>query len=558
MKYGFWHFFPGGTKAQYHAVMLSVCIMLSVSYASLAQSGDFLTPKDGTTLTSTMANIDGSVAYSSDRSPLGPKAALSQTVSTQLDSLFASPLKPINGNVLVAESGRVIYQKSFGFANFKNKIRNSRSSRFNIASVSKTFTSVAILQLNEKGKLILDDPVKKYLPEFPFNDITIRHLLSHTSGLPDIELYDDLDDTVITNQHILPSLNKWKAPLPFKPGEQWRYSNTNFDLLMLVVEKVSGQQFRTYLQENILSKARMSDTYLLEDYLHERRDQYRVRNHELPDLYAEDPIDAENKIFPFIRGMHRLSGLKGSGDIISTTDDLLKYDQSLYDGTLLSQKTLDEAFAPAKLNNGENAYTDMTFGKSAYGLGWFIFDDTSNGKIVWHTGGFPGTRSILLRNISKHQTVILLDNASSVGIYRNGVNAMNILNDITPLLLVRRSLVREYAKVLVAKDVDAAYCKLRELQADSSQYNLDEDEMNNMGLALLADTAITGHREKALEALKLNTLLFPESYNTYDSYGEALAKTGRKYEAVSMYKKSLLLNPQSDSGKKALEKLTRQ
>ena len=481
-----------------------------------------------------------------------------QTIPTQLESLFASPQKPINGNVLVAENGSVIYKKSFGFADFKNKIPNSVSSRFNIASISKTFTAVAVLQLKEKGKLKLDDSVKKYLPEFPYPVITIRNLLSHTSGLPDFELFDDLDDKVITNQHILPSLNKWKAPLYFKAGEQWGYSNVNFELLLLVVEKVSRQPFRTYLQENIFSKARMLDTYLLEDYLHERKDRYRVLNHEIPTLYAEDPIDAENKVFPFVIGRHRLSGLKGSGDIISTTDDLLKYDQSLYDGSLLTQSTLDEAFTPTKLSNGENAYTTILSGtKNAYGLGWFIFDDTSNGKIVWHTGGFPGTRSILLRNISKHQTVILLDNASSVGIYRNGVNAMNILNKVTPLLIIKRSLVREYAKVLVAKNVDAAYCKLRELQADSAQYNMDEDEMNNMGLALLADTAIIGHREKALEALKLNTLLFPESYNAFDSYGEALAKTGQNAEAISMYKRSLTLNPQSDSGKKALEKLLR-
>lgn len=478
-----------------------------------------------------------------------------QTVTAQMDSLFATPQNPINGNVLVAENGKVVYKKSFGFADFENKIPNSESSRFNIASVSKTFTSVAILQLKEKGKLGLDDPVKKYLPEFPYADITIKHLLSHTSGLPDIELFDDLTDKVITNQQVLPSLNQWKTPLSFKPGEKWEYSNVNFNLLLLVVEKVSGQPFREYLQENIFSKAQMSDTYLLEDYLHVRNDKNRVVSHKLPQLYSENPVDVQNKIFPFVIGLHRLSGLKGDGDIISTTADLLKYDQCLYGGILLKQATLNEAFTPTRLNNGEPAYTSINLGKNAYGLGWFIFEDTSKGKIVWHTGGVPGSVSVLLRNISKNQTVILLDNANSVGVYRMGVNAMHILNNTTPLLIVKRSLVREYAKVLAAKNVDAAYCKLKELQSDSTHYYLDEDEMNNMGLALLDETAVVGHEEKALEALKLNTLLFPESYNTYDSYGEALAKTGKKNEAIFMYRKSLELNPENDSGKKALEQL---
>lgn len=484
-----------------------------------------------------------------------------QTISAQLDNLFDSPKNAINGNVLVAENGKVIYRRSFGFADFKTGRPNSESSRFNIASVSKTFTSVAILQLKEKGVLRLDDPVKKYLPEFPYPDITIRHLLSHTSGLPDIELFDSLGENdpnkVVNNEDVLPALNHWKAPLSFKPGEKWEYSNVNFNLLLLVVEKVSGQAFREYLQKNIFSKANMADTYLLEDYLNVRQDKNRVINHKLPQLYSEKPVDVQDKIFPFVVGLHRLSGLKGDGDIITTTSDLMKYDQCLYGGDLLSQSTLNEAFTPTKLNNGQPAYTFMNLGKNAFGLGWFIFEDVSKGKIVWHTGGIPGAVSIFLRNISKNQTVVLLDNTNSTGVYRYGVNAMNIINGVTPLLVVKRSLVREYAKLLVAKGIDTAFCKLRELQSDSTHYVLDEDEMNNMGLALLDETAVIGHREKALEILKLNTLLFPESFNTYDSYGEALAKTGQKGEAISMYKKSLTLNPESDSGKKALEKLVK-
>lgn len=479
-----------------------------------------------------------------------------QTVSEKLENYFTTTLNPINGNILVAENGKPIYKKSFGFADIKNKIPNSESSRFNIASVSKTFTAVAILQLKEKGKLNIDDSVKKHLPEFPFADITIRHLLSHTSGLPDYELFNHIDgEQIITNKDVVPSFNIWKKPLPFKPGEKWEYSNVNFHLLALIVEKVSGLRFADYMQENIFSKAKMSDTYILEDILHRRQDKNRVVNHQLLQPYAENPIDVENKLFDFYWAFYRISGLKGDGDIITTTADLLKYDQSLYSGVLLKQATLDEAFTPTKLNNGEPAYTGGGLGKNAYGLGWFIFEDESKGKTVWHGGGNPGSRSIFLRNISKNQTVILLDNAASPGLQKNGVNAMNILNNTTPLLVAKRSIVREYGRALVTKGIDSAFSKLIELQADSTNYYLNEDEMNQMGYDLFADTEIAGHQEKGLEALKLNTLLFPKGFNTYDSYGEHLAKIGKKDEAIFMYKKSIELNPKSETRKKALEEL---
>lgn len=115
-----------------------------------------------------------------------------QTVSEQLDILFTSPQYSVNGNVLVAENGKVFYRKSFGLADAKNKLPNNENSRFEIASITKTFTSTAILQLKDKGKLNLDKPFVKYFPDFPYPEITIRHLLSHTSGLPDLQIFEEL------------------------------------------------------------------------------------------------------------------------------------------------------------------------------------------------------------------------------------------------------------------------------------------------------------------------------------------------------------------------------
>jgi CubicO group peptidase (beta-lactamase class C family) len=487
------------------------------------------------------------------------KTARQAEVSGKLDALFDSSknaFNPLNGNVLAAENGTVIYQKSFGFADFQNKIPLSNASRFNIASISKTFTSVAILQLYEKGKLSIHDAVQKHLPEFPFTDISIKHLLSHTTGLPEFELFNDINDRIITNRDVLPYLKKWKTPLSSKPGEKWEYCSLNYNLLALIVEKISGQEFHEYLKKSVWSQAKMSDTYLLNDAFHEQSDKNRVINHQHLHLYSETPLDVDTKRFPFFGGAIRVSGLQGSTCIIATTNDLLKYDQALYGGVLLKQTTLEEAFTPFKLNNGEPAYTNMKLGKNAYGLGWFIFEDASQGKIVWHTGGIDGSLSIFLRNIDKKRTVILIDNADSNGVYQNGVNAMSILNGMPPSLIAKRSLAKEYGKVLVSKGIDAAFCKLIELKDNTTRYYLSEVEMNELGLGLSEDTQVAGHMEKSLEVLKLTTMFFPKSFNTYDSYGEVLAKIGKKDEAILMYRKSLELNPKSETAIKALEELT--
>ena len=162
-------------------------------------------------------------------------------VSNRLDSLFQSlyNYNQINGNVLIARRGSVIYKHSFGFADFASKKPNNDSSGFTLASTSKIFTSAAILQLRDRGKLRLDDSFIRYFPDFPFPGITIRNLLSHTSGLPDYELYEDQirqqPDKIFTNKDILPSLKMWKKPLRFEAGEKWSYSNTNFCLQTYLV-----------------------------------------------------------------------------------------------------------------------------------------------------------------------------------------------------------------------------------------------------------------------------------------------------------------------------------
>lgn len=486
------------------------------------------------------------------------RAVSQKSLIARLDSFSQSLYRygQINGNILVAEKGKVVYQHSFGYANFSLKQLNGRRSRFTLGSVAKIFTSSAILQLKDKSKLRLEEPFVKYFPDFPYPQVTIRHLLSHTSGLPDYELYAELleknPEKIFSNTDIIPALKAWQRPLYFPPGEKWQYSNTNFSLLALLVERLSGMMLREYLQEFIFRPAKMTNTYFLTDST-QVADQHRTTNYQYPALYASELSNVDS-IGKLRWRLYNLSGFVGQGNIISSTQDLLNFDQALYTHQLIQASTLEEAFTPTKLNGGQEANADIGIGKASHGLGWFIFGDKSAGEVVWHTGGVPGGLTIFLRNVSRQQAIIVMDNAFSEGLFQHGNNLLNILNAKT-ITMGKKTLAQDYGSRLVKKGVDAAFCRLLELRADSSHYSLTEEPMNRLGYQLLYEASFEGHHQLALEVFKLNTLLFPTSYNVYDSYGEGLLESGNKTEAILMYKKSLELNPGNQEGKEALKRI---
>jgi len=214
-----------------------------------------------------------------------------QTITQQLDSFFNSlnDYEQINGSILIAQDGNVITKRYFGFADLQNNIKNSDSTEFTLASVSKVFTSTAILQLKDKGKFKLDDVFIKYFPDFPYPNITIRNLLSHTSGLPDYEIYEkqrkEHPDTIFTIKDVIPSLKMWKQPLNFESVTRWQYSNTNFCLLALLVEKVSGMPFQKYVQQNIFAPSKMYNTFFQKD-INNSRSKNMAINYEHPFLYS--------------------------------------------------------------------------------------------------------------------------------------------------------------------------------------------------------------------------------------------------------------------------------
>lgn len=471
---------------------------------------------------------------------------------TKIDSIdhYFSKLhqnQQFNGNVLIADHGKIIYQKSFGYADFATERLNTKESTFPIASITKTVTSTAVLQLKDKGKLNINDLITKYLPNFPYKTITIRNLLSQTSGLP---IYDDLffpltvnhPDTVFNNKDIMQRLIKAKLPLVFQPNEDYSYNNLNYNILALIVEKISGLSFKAYLQKNIFNPAGMSNTSLSKFF--SRSDKklslgYGFKHNyngkmERPDTTAESHGT---------KGMYRFN-FEGHGDLISNTADLLKYDKALYNGTLLKASTLTEAFTTAKLSNGK----ESPYG---YGLGWISLKDPVVGDMVRHDGGLPGFRSELLRNITRHQTVILFDNASN-NVIPLAYNAMKILNGVhVPAPKISGSKI--YGVALAESSAMEASKVLAKLKEETNIYYLDENELNDLGYEFMGNNKA----ENALAIFKLNTELFPANWNVYDSYGEILLKEGKKEEAIKMYQKSVELNPANENGKNILKEIVK-
>src|SRR5882672_9893431 len=250
-----------------------------------------------------------------------------KTFPQKLDSLFAT-VPDFSGVVLVADKGKPIYHKAFGFANAEVKQNVDTASIFELASVSKQFTALLVAMLQEEGKLKVDDPVEKYLT-LPYRGITIRHLLNHTSGLPDYQqLMDERWDKsrVAGNEDILLYLKKFHPPVFFEPGEKYLYSNTGYVLLGSIVEKASGKNFIAFSRERIFDPLDMTSTNI-----RTKKEKDSIANFALGYIFVPDKnkyVRADS--FPSSNYTLWLGGRRGPGRISSTTSDLLKWDRALY------------------------------------------------------------------------------------------------------------------------------------------------------------------------------------------------------------------------------------
>ncbi|WP_080059377.1 serine hydrolase domain-containing protein [Spirosoma aerolatum] len=474
-----------------------------------------------------------------------------QAPQQQLDSLLKDLNRRhlINGSVLAAEQGKVIYQQAFGWRDQAHGRPNQTTTNFELASVSKVFTAVAIMQLEEQHLLALDGPVKRYLPDFPYPAITIRQLLSHTSGLPDFDLFDaDYSASprrIMTNRDIIPALKKW-GKLEKSPGQQWQYSSPGMGLLALVVETLSHRPFQQYLSEQIYKKAGMTATYTLV-LGSVKNDTNRAIPYAYPYYFSTDFALADT-MARHQKFLHQSGGVEGPGLIVSNTTDLWRFTESLFTGRLLKPVTLAKMLTPQKLADGQLATARHYPGKVYFGLGWFILPDSSAGKLVFHSGFKPGTSTMLLLNVTKRQTVVLLDNG--LGAPVTAMNAMRLLNH-QPTDEIRTPVTIPYGRELLRTGADAALIQLEAFRSDTLHYTMAVQDWIAMGYEFFR----TGHQSEALATFRTGFVLYPTSDFLCILYGDVLAKVGRRVEAAALYQRALRLNPKNTEASGRLEKL---
>ena len=446
-----------------------------------------------------------------------PTVAISSLMSTLYER------GQFNGAILVAKEGQIIYRNAFGKANLETGTDFTPGTPSDIGSVTKQFTAMAIMILAGRNELNYDDPVAKYIPEFSgsahFREITLRNLLTHTSGIPD---YGDLgiDDSGLDQKGLIAALLK-KEDLLMKPGLKYRYSNPGYALLAVVVERVSGNSFGVFLAQEIFKPLGMSDTFLYD-------------SQGTKDSRAAVGYDQFGQVDDA-----RATAIPGDGGIYSTVNDLLKWDQSLYTDKLVPQPALAAAFTPGTVQEGS----------SSYGFGWNVRQGGTD-KYVWHTGNHAGFRAFIERRLKERVTVIMVTNRGNSERQEIDTAIQNILAG-KPYVLPERSGAKQLYKVIHASGIRAALNTYDTLKI-GNEYDLGESELNALGYQLLYGDKEAGN---AIAILNLNATVHPKSSNAFDSLGEAYRMNRETSLAINCYKEAVSLDPTNGHAAAMLKEL---
>jgi len=300
-----------------------------------------------------------------------------------------------NGAFLVAKKGEIVYEKYNGNWNVRSGQKIDSLTSFHLASVSKTFTGMAVLKLWEEGKLGLNDEVSAHLAGFPFAGVTVKTLLDHRSGLPNYVYFMEQlgwdKKKTITNADVLQYMIANKAKLNVgSPDKHFTYCNTNYALLALIVEQVSGKPFPQFLQETFFTPLNMAHTFVFS-------------------------MDQADKVLPSFNYKNQkeaftyLDGVYGDKNVYSTVRDMLKWDQALTVGNLFKASTLDSAYT---------GYSNEKPGIKNYGLGWRMYNYPNDKKIIYHNGWWHGNNTFFNRLIQDSATIIVLGNRFNKNIYQ--------------------------------------------------------------------------------------------------------------------------------------------
>jgi CubicO group peptidase (beta-lactamase class C family) len=314
-----------------------------------------------------------------------------------------------NGAWLYAENGEIVSKGAFGFRDAKNTLPMTEDSIFEMASVTKMFTATAIMLLVREGKLGLDEAYTKIFPEYPYEGVTIRHLLTHTSGMPDFDVEElvgpvlDEENRIPANSEIIDLIRETEEDAACAPGEAFNYSDVGYMLLANAVEKVSGMAFEDFMKKNVFEPAGMKDSGIY----HTRRDG-RPSDRFTRNMVLEDgtfvPSDLSEHTRSYVVGS---DGMNGCDYLYTTVFDMFAWDRALREETVLTREEQNIMYAPMPLNNGEIAGADED--DDGYGFGWCFKTEPESGLIVRHAGGMPGLETWFERFVDADKVLVIMN-----------------------------------------------------------------------------------------------------------------------------------------------------
>ena len=459
--------------------------------------------------------------------------AIAQSKEEKLDEIMKAyhNYNMFDGAVLVAENGRVIYKAAFGLANREWNIPNATDTKFMIGSVSKPITAMLMLIQVQKGSISLDKTIADYLPQFigkPAAKVTIKQLLSHTSGMPNYDITKDFFPRISRQYYSREDYIKlyMDSALAFEPGTRYHYSSWGYFTLGYIMEKVTGKSYSQLMKEDIFDKIGMSSSG---SYFHTQVVEKRATGYDYSfgGYTSSDFRDQSNTM--------------GTGDIYSTVEDMFKFHLAISNNTLLNKELTEQMLTP-------------TLKKPWwYGYGWFNkyykYTDTDSVASNFHLGMTEGFISFIIRIPSTNSLIVILCNSSPTDFFGITGNLAKVLYN-KPVRM-KEPVHKAIEKLINEQGAIKAVEAFKRMKADSSHYYIDWISMN-----FLADQLLTLKRyEEARIISENNAAEFHNKDLVMVTMGNIYLALNRKEDAITHYKKALAINPDYEEAKNRLKEL---
>lgn len=458
--------------------------------------------------------------------PMNTASSPRDDLTTRVDAYMRAAVayEQFSGSILIARDGVTLVDTGYGMASYELGVPNTSRTVFQTASITKSFTAMAIIQLRDRGRLNVDDPICRYLNNCPdaWKPVTIRHLLTHTSGIKNFTRLPDWDESLSFRSYSRAGVvDLFRGlPLEFVPGEKFDYSNSGFYLLGLIVERVSGSSYDQFLKTNIFEPLGMTQTRYVDGraVVPGAATGYYSRGTAFITATYVDPTTSF-----------------GASGIHSTTGDLLKWDQALYTEKLVSRRSLEEIFTPYK---------------PEYGFGWEL--GTRFGKkTIGHAGNDAGFSTYILRIPEEKLTVIVLGNSDKMSAGRTG-NTLAAIVLGAPYKIPTQHLGDALWETLARDGVAAATARFDQaLRATPKRGDANDETLLDLGYDLIADRRLV----EAEAIFRFALQRFPNLAYAWDGLADIAIARDDPAAATGFFERSLKLDPTNDYAVRGLERL---